>query len=167
MPFVERDRDVCVGKPPIKILSLLFLWSTVAVESERPLCSQSFCKGKHALYYLATEESIQANCAAFREMAADFLQDELLRSAANAGWEMIFKTLLAQPSEEKLVIIIDEFQYLGKSRQSVSVCISENLGYPTKKRKRGSDSLRVTGSYDDGADPILFQPFIWAQNRAD
>ena len=27
---------------------------------------------------------------------------------------MIFKTLLAQPSEEKLVIIIDEFQYLAK-----------------------------------------------------
>ena len=50
---------------------------------------------------------------------------------------------------------------------SLSVCISENLGYPTKKRKCGSDSLRVTGSYDDGADPILFQPFIWAQNRAD
>ena len=113
MPFVDREIEMSALEAAYKnpIASLFVVYGRRRVGKTTLLAE--FCKGKHALYYLATEESIQANCAAFREMAADFLQDELLRSAANAGWEMIFKTLLAQPSEEKLVIIIDEFQYLG------------------------------------------------------
>ena len=115
MPFVDREIEMSALEAAYKnpIASLFVVYGRRRVGKTTLLAE--FCKGKHALYYLATEESIQANCAAFREMAADFLQDELLRSAANAGWEMIFKTLLAQPSEEKLVIIIDEFQYLGKA----------------------------------------------------
>lgn len=74
-----------------------------------------FCKDKPALYYLATEESIAANRAAFREAAADFLQSELLRFAENASWEMIFDALFRQAREEKLVVVLDEFQYLGKA----------------------------------------------------
>ena len=115
MPFVDREIEMSALEAAYKnpVASLFVVYGRRRVGKTTLLAE--FCKGKRALYYLATEESIQANCAAFREMAADFLQDELLRSAANVGWEMIFKTLLAQPSEEKLVIIIDEFQYLGKA----------------------------------------------------
>ena len=115
MSFVDREIEISTLEAAYKnpVASLFVVYGRRRVGKTTLLAE--FCKGKRALYYLATEESIQANCAAFREMAADFLQDELLRSAANAGWEMIFKTLLAQPSEEKLVIIIDEFQYLGKA----------------------------------------------------
>lgn len=107
MPFVDREIEMSALEAAYKnpVASLFVVYGRRRVGKTTLLAE--FCKGKRALYYLATEESIQANCAAFREMAADFLQDELLRSAANVGWEMIFKTLLAQPSEEKLVIIID------------------------------------------------------------
>ena len=91
MSFVDREIEISTLEAAYKnpVASLFVVYGRRRVGKTTLLAE--FCKGKRALYYLATEESIQANCAAFREMAADFLQDELLRSAANAGWEMIFR----------------------------------------------------------------------------
>ena len=77
--------------------------------------ASEFMKNKKALYLLATEESEAQNRAAFKEIAADFTGNELLKNAHIDKWDMIFKTLLDYKTEGKKVIIIDEFQYLGKS----------------------------------------------------
>lgn len=74
-----------------------------------------FIKDKHALFFLASEESETQNCNMFRERAADFLQSDLLRSASRLSWDMLFKTLMEQKYDSKPIIVIDEFQYLGKS----------------------------------------------------
>lgn len=115
MKFVDRDQELAALEAAYRSpnAALLVVYGRRRV-GKTTLLSE-FCKGKCALYYLATEESIAVNRDSFRQIAADFLQNELLRSAENAGWEMIFDALLQQPRNEKLVIVLDEFQYLGKA----------------------------------------------------
>lgn len=74
-----------------------------------------FIKGKNALYYLVTEETESQNRSSFREIAADYIGNPLLKKAEVANWDTIFEAILAQPTPKKRVIVIDEFQYLGKS----------------------------------------------------
>lgn len=74
-----------------------------------------FMKGKKALYFLATQESEAVNRNAFREKAAAFIGNELLAEIPVDKWDTIFKAIVSCNWEEKPVLIIDEFQYLGKT----------------------------------------------------
>ena len=77
-----------------------------------------FLKGKPGLYFLATEESEEINRQNFRELVADFLRDDLLRGTSLTRWEDVFLWLLRQKSPERMVIALDEFQYLGKANKA-------------------------------------------------
>ena len=72
-------------------------------------------KDKNALFFLASEESEAQNRRAFKDRAADFIGSELLRAAEVRDWDTIFKAVMAVLFEQKPVIVLDEFQYIGKS----------------------------------------------------
>lgn len=74
-----------------------------------------FIKDKNALFFLASEESEAQNRAAFKEKVADFLDSDLLRSADIKNWDVLFKQIMNTPFDSKPVIVLDEFQYLGKT----------------------------------------------------
>lgn len=74
-----------------------------------------FIKDKKALFFLASEESETQNRNAFREKAAEFLDSDLLRSADIKNWDALFKAIVDADFEQKPVIVLDEFQYLGKA----------------------------------------------------
>ena len=115
MAFLEREyrRD---GS------SLVILYGRRRV-GKTTLASQ-FINGKSALYFLVTEESESQNRQAFQELVANFTGQELLKNARLDSWEPLFQILLkewkgfkkeAEASKEKLVLVLDEFQYLGRS----------------------------------------------------
>lgn len=74
-----------------------------------------FIKDKPSLFFLAGEESEAQNRAYFKEKAADFLGSALLREAQVKNWNPIFKAIVDARLPEKPVIVIDEFQYIGRS----------------------------------------------------
>lgn len=74
-----------------------------------------FIQDKNALYYLVTEEQETQNWNNFKNMVADFIGSSLLKNASVKNWDILFQELVSFPSSEKKVIVIDEFQYLGKS----------------------------------------------------
>lgn len=74
-----------------------------------------FMKGKKALYFLATQEAEALNRSAFQEKAAAFIKSPLLAEASVDKWDTIFKAIVSCGWENKPVLIIDEFQYLGKA----------------------------------------------------
>ncbi|MDD2481818.1 MAG: ATP-binding protein [Lutispora sp.] len=80
-----------------------------------------FMKNKQGLYFLASEESEAQNRTAFKDMAADYIGSELLKNASIDKWDFIFKALLDYKTVDKKLIVMDEFQYLGKS----------NLAFPS------------------------------------
>ena len=74
-----------------------------------------FIKDKNALFFLATEESEAQNRNAFKEKVAEFIKSDLLREADIKTWDPLFKSIVDAPSQSKPVIVLDEFQYLGKA----------------------------------------------------
>ena len=74
-----------------------------------------FIKDKKALFFLASEEAEAQNRNAFKEKVAEFIDSDLLRSADIKNWDVLFKAIIDTPFESKPVIVLDEFQYLGKA----------------------------------------------------
>lgn len=74
-----------------------------------------FIQDKKALFFLASEEAESQNRNAFQEKAAEFIDSDLLRSAEIKNWDVLFKAIMDTPFESKPVIVLDEFQYLGKA----------------------------------------------------
>lgn len=110
----ESEREVLTREYEQNAASLVILYGRRRV-GKTALISE-FIKDKPALYFLATEESETVNRANFQGLCADFLNDGLLKSADMARWEDIFAWLLRQKrSEGRMVLVIDEFQYLGKA----------------------------------------------------
>ena len=77
-----------------------------------------FIKAKDAIYFLATEENETQNRNAFKNIVAEQTGNELLMSANVDKWDMIFRVWLDTASDEKKLMVIDEFQYLGKANDA-------------------------------------------------
>ncbi len=77
-----------------------------------------FIENKNALYFLASQESEAQNRNLFKEKAADFINSDLLRNATVSDWDTIFKAIIETKFDTKPIIIIDEFQYIGKSNNA-------------------------------------------------
>ena len=74
-----------------------------------------FIQGKKALFFLASEESESQNRRSFQEKAAAFLNNDLLKNVEVKTWDVLFKAIMNTAFDSKPVIVMDEFQYLGKS----------------------------------------------------
>jgi len=77
-----------------------------------------FIKDKNALYYLASEESEGQNRESFKAVAADFLGDPGLLALHFDEWDGLVKAIVDRQTGERLVLVIDEFQYLGKANKA-------------------------------------------------
>lgn len=76
-----------------------------------------FCKDKRTIFYLATEENEEENRNAFKNTAAEILHHKLLKEAVTDRWETVFDVIAeaCDAEAERLILVIDEFQYLGKA----------------------------------------------------
>lgn len=78
-----------------------------------------FCKNKSSLYFLATEENERENMRVFQRLIADFTGNEILKNAAVDRWETLFDVIADSARQpERLIIAIDEFQYLGQANKA-------------------------------------------------
>lgn len=94
-----------------------------------------FIKDKKALFFLASEESETQNRNDFKEKAADFLGSDLLKNSEVKNWDVIFKTITEAAFDSKPVIVIDEFQYIGKSNPAFP-SIFQRIWEETLKNKQ-------------------------------
>lgn len=79
---------------------------------------KEFGKNKNMIYFLATEESENQNIEMFKNTIASSINNELLSSITVDNWEILFKTIVDKKSQDKIIIVLDEFQYLGKVNPS-------------------------------------------------
>ncbi len=77
-----------------------------------------FIKEKNALFFLASEESEAQNRTEFKNKAAEFINSDLLRNASVSNWDTIFKAIMETNFENKPIIVIDEFQYIGRANSA-------------------------------------------------
>lgn len=79
-----------------------------------------FCNDKKAIYFLATEENESENRNSFKQLVAESLDNELLANASLDSWAPIFKVIADESKKGRIVLVIDEFQYLGKANKAFS-----------------------------------------------
>lgn len=77
-----------------------------------------FIQDKDACYFVATEESERENRRNFQHSVANFTGNEFLKKDVLLEWEEIFAEAKKHQSGAKKVIVLDEFQYIGKTRSS-------------------------------------------------
>lgn len=115
MEFVDRKQEIALLEREYvsEAASLVVVYGRRRV-GKTALLTQ-FIKEKPAIYFLATEESELMNRQVFQSLAAEYLDDALLGEAVLSRWEPIFERLVQSIRQERLVIVLDEFQYIGKS----------------------------------------------------
>ena len=113
--FVDREQelDTLQSEYARDGSSLVVLYGRRRV-GKTTLISQ-FIRDKNALFFLASEESEAQNRNAFKDKVAAFLGSDLLQQAEVRSWDVLFQAIVDAPHTAKPVIILDEFQYLGKS----------------------------------------------------
>ena len=114
-PFVDREEELefLENEYQREGASLVILYGRRRVG--KTALAVKFMQQKPSLYYLITEESEQQNRRSFQQMAAEFCQNDLLANADITDLMLIFKALFQTQREEKLLLVLDEFQYLGKA----------------------------------------------------
>ena len=83
---------------------------------------EKFAGNKKQLYFLATEESEQANFDKFCAIAAEVFADNIFLEL-RSDWEMAFKIIAEKSVRERVVIVLDEFQYLCSANSAFSSII--------------------------------------------
>ena len=77
-----------------------------------------FCADKKSIYFLATEENESENRNSFKQLIAETFDNELLASAKLDSWAPIFKMIAEESNKGRIVLVIDEFQNLGKANKA-------------------------------------------------
>ena len=80
---------------------------------------KEYISPKPYIYFLVTLEALPIVIERFQNLVADFLEDEFLRDIKLKSFEQIFSYLAKQNLSKKIVVVIDEFQYLGKLDKSI------------------------------------------------
>ena len=71
-----------------------------------------FCKNKRSIYFLASQLKERDHLRQLVEIARHVINDPLLQSLAFNDWESALIYFVQQAQEERLVLVLDEFQYL-------------------------------------------------------
>lgn len=115
--FIDRQEEIAFLEKEYKRdgSSLVILYGRRRVG--KTALTNKFMKDKQAVYFLATEENEIQNKTAFKNIVAEQTDNELLMNAYVDNWDMIFKIWVDTDtaSTGKKLMVIDEFQYLGKA----------------------------------------------------
>ncbi len=80
---------------------------------------KEYIQDKDSIYFLVTLESENIVLKRFQDVVATYLNDDFLKELKLNSLEQLFKYISQKTFEEKLIIIIDEFQYLTKLNSSI------------------------------------------------
>jgi AAA+ ATPase superfamily predicted ATPase len=79
---------------------------------------KNFIQNKPALYFLAAEEMESQNIANLKDLMIEFTSSSLLKKNFNFTWDDLFEVFKDYKKNERKILVIDEFQYLGKINKS-------------------------------------------------
>ncbi len=71
-----------------------------------------FCKNKRSIYFLASQLKTPDQLRQLTETSRHVINDPLLQSLVFDDWESAFIYFAQQAREERLILVLDEFQYL-------------------------------------------------------
>ena len=117
--FVDRKEEWAVLESEYKTKGASFVVVYGRRRVGKSTLLSKFCEGKKHIYFLATEENERQNREEFQRMIAETCALPMMKEAKFDRWEPLFEQLSVWNSEsEKYILVIDEFQYLGKANSA-------------------------------------------------
>lgn len=80
---------------------------------------KEYIKNKPSIYFLVTLENFNIVLKRLQTIIADFLNDSFLKNLELKDIKQLFEYIALKDFDKKLIIIIDEFQYLSKIDNSI------------------------------------------------
>ena len=115
MPFIDREEELRFLEEQYASRDA----ALVVVYGRRRLGKttllERFLQEKPAIYFLASEEAERENLEEFKRLVAEFIKNPLLEKAGNLAWLDVFRELVNAGGEQRIVVVMDEFQYLCMS----------------------------------------------------
>jgi len=73
---------------------------------------RQFCQNKRSIYFLASQLKEKDHLRQITEAARHVIEDALLQSLTFDDWESLLVYLAQKAQDERLILVLDEFQYL-------------------------------------------------------
>ncbi len=120
MNFINREKELAVLEKDYKRKGSSFSVIYGRRRVGKTTLIKEFIKNKTAIYFLADKQGEVLQISRFKNIYAEQFNDEALKNLEANSWDHVFKYIVKHlSSEEKLIIVIDEFQYLVKVNQAV------------------------------------------------
>lgn len=122
MGFIDRSKELKALEKEYKRDAASFVVIYGRRRVGKTTLIKEFIKNKTALYYLADTQGERIQVNRFKNITAHQWDDNLLRNLETASWDTVFDYLVKQryfSKKGKLIIVIDEFQYLVKANKAV------------------------------------------------
>lgn len=96
---------------------------------------QQFCEGRRAVYFLAAQVREKDNLKGFRNALREGLGDPILDGIEFPDWPSAFGFAAERASDERLVIVLDEFPYLCESTKGLASLLQQFWDQRGKRSK--------------------------------
>ena len=117
--FVNREKELALLEEEYRSSEFKFTVLYGRRRVGKTTLLKKYISPKPHIYFLVTLEALPVVLRRFQNLVADFFEDEFLRELELKSFEQLFAYIAKQPLKEKLIIVIDEFQYLGKLDASI------------------------------------------------
>lgn len=120
MRFVNRDKELAGLQREYQRKGSSFAVIYGRRRVGKTTLIKEFIKNKPALYLLADTQTEHLQLQRFKEIIAEQWNDDTLKGLEIKDWDGFFNYLTKhKPTKEKLILVIDEFQYLAKVNKAV------------------------------------------------
>lgn len=114
MKFIDREEELAFLEREYAKKEASFVVLYGRRRLGKTSLATNFMANKPGIYFLATEEAEQMNINGLQWAIANYLEDKILLSISFTSWVDLFAYLAEKlPRDKKLVLVIDEFQYLA------------------------------------------------------
>ncbi len=118
MRFIDRERELQTLEGEYRRdSSLVVIYGRRRVGKTTLI--ERFMKDKPGVYFLADLQNELLQLERFKNVVAETFKDEVLKGVEVKYWETLFRYILRHNTQGKLIIAIDEFQYLAKVNPAI------------------------------------------------
>ena len=111
MNFINREKEMeTLSREYKKQNSFVVIYGRRRVGKTTLI--KEFIKDKKAFYFFADKQNENLQIERFKNQIAESFKDEFLKKIEIKDWDTLFEYLIMKISNEKFVLVIDEFQYL-------------------------------------------------------
>ncbi len=112
--FINREKELQILENEYKSTSFSFSVLYGRRRVGKTTLLKKYMQDKDAIYFLVILESKPVILKKFQTLIAEFFNDDFLKNVVISDISKLFEYIVSKNYDKKLIIVIDEFQYLSK-----------------------------------------------------